>query len=78
MRTQTFLGIFLPKKLRKTEHKENHKAMTVKTIKAGNAVVEIIRPELSDEERRREEERIISVLATLQTLRKDDKKYEYS
>lgn len=52
--------------------------MTVKTIQVGNAVVEIIRPELSDEERRREEERIISVLATLQTLRKDDKKYEYS
>ena len=72
------MGIFLPKKLRKTEHKEDHKAMTVKTIQVGNAVVEIIRPELSDEERRREEERIISVLATLQTLRKDDKKYEYS
>ena len=72
------MGIFLPKKLRKTEHKEDHKAMTVKTIQVGNAVVEIIRPELSDEERRLEEERIISVLATLQTLRKDDKKYEYS
>lgn len=41
--------------------------MTVKTIQVGNAVVEIIRPELSDE-----------VLSTLQTLRKDDKKYEYS
>ena len=78
MRTQTFLGIFLPKKFRKTEHKEDHKAMTVKTIQVGNAVVEIIRPELSDEERQKREDRVMAVLSTLQTLRKDDKKYEYS
>lgn len=52
--------------------------MTVKTIKVGNAVVEIIRPELSDEERQKREDRVMAVLSTLQTLRKDDKKYEYS
>lgn len=52
--------------------------MSVETIKIGNCVVEIIRPQLNEEERRKREAEVTEALAKFAYQRERERKNERS